>query len=103
MRTLFITSATLLLMAATAAKPVPKPVTKPVKLMPVKLPVGPGQALVQAKCSGCHQVSIVANKRQDADHWAATVDQMISRGAKVSDAEYDGVVDYLAKNFGVKK
>ncbi|MEY2927347.1 MAG: hypothetical protein RL367_1824 [Pseudomonadota bacterium] len=74
---------------------------KPAK--PVKLPKGPGQALVQAKCGGCHQLSVVAGKRQDADHWAATVDQMISRGAKVPDADYDVVVDYLAKNFGVKR
>jgi hypothetical protein len=28
---------------------------------------------------------------------------MIDRGAKVSDAEYDGVVDYLVKNFGTGK
>jgi mono/diheme cytochrome c family protein len=69
---------------------------------PAALPKGLGQALVQAKCSGCHALLMVTAKRKTADQWGQSVDNMIDRGAKVSDADYDVIVAYLAKNFGVK-
>ncbi len=92
-----LTIATVALALIATAQP------KAAKIKPVKLPKGAGQAIVQAKCSGCHLLNIAVSKRQDADQWAISVDQMISRGATVTDAEYDPLVDYLAKNFGPKK
>jgi mono/diheme cytochrome c family protein len=67
---------------------------------PASFPAGEGQAVVQANCAACHPPAIVASKRYDADKWAEVVDQMISKGAKVSDADYDVIVGYLAKNYG---
>jgi mono/diheme cytochrome c family protein len=69
--------------------------------MPPHLPTGAGQAEVQAACAACHPPAIVASKRYDADKWAEVVDQMIGKGAKVSDADYDVIVAYLARTYGV--
>ena len=65
-------------------------------------PEGPGVATVQAACAACHPAAVVASKRYSADKWAEVVDQMIGKGAKVSDADYDVIVGYLAKTYGEK-
>lgn len=72
------------------------------KVKAVKLPKGPGRDLVQAKCAVCHVLPVVVAKRKTEDQWAQSVDQMISRGAKVSDEEYEIIVAYMTKNYGVK-
>ncbi len=79
------------------------PPTKPVKVKPVKLPKGPGMELVQTKCSACHPLALVVAKPKTQDQWEATMDQMVSRGAKLTDPEYDLISAYLTKNFGPKK
>jgi hypothetical protein len=75
----------------------------PVKRVAAKFPPGPAMAKVSTACSGCHAPDIVLNARKSRAQWEKSVDMMIDRGAKVSDAEYDGVVDYLVKNFGTGK
>ena len=67
---------------------------------PTSFAPGEGQAKAQAACAACHPVAIVAGKRYDAEKWGAVVDQMIDKGAKVSDADYDIIVAYLAKAYG---
>ena len=67
---------------------------------PVTLPAGPGRELVQEKCSLCHELQQVVAPRKTVDEWAVTLDRMIANGAKVSDAEYDPVLNYLAAHFG---
>jgi competence ComEA-like helix-hairpin-helix protein len=64
------------------------------------LPPGEGQAIVQQKCAGCHALKVVTGKRAPRQQWSTIVDQMITRGADVSDDEIDTLLDYLAKNFG---
>ena len=81
----------LLLMAAPAAAQAPA------------FPAGEGQATVQAACAACHPPAIVASKHYSADKWAEVVDQMVGKGAKVSDADYDVIVNYLAKTYGEGK
>jgi mono/diheme cytochrome c family protein len=75
----------------------------PVKRVAAKFPAGPAMAKVSTACGGCHAPDIVLNARKSRAQWEKSVDMMIDRGAKVSDAEYDGVVDYLVKNFGTGK
>lgn len=75
----------------------------PVKRVAAKFPSGPAMAKVSAACGGCHAPDIVLNARKSRAQWEVSLDRMIDRGAKVSDAEYDGVVDYLVKNFGTGK
>ena len=64
-----------------------------------QLPAGPGQAEVQAICTQCHELARAIAPRQDKAGWQATVDKMITLGAKGSDKDFQVVVDYLAKNY----
>jgi mono/diheme cytochrome c family protein len=64
------------------------------------LPPGPGQRQVQASCAGCHPLSVITTKHYGAERWEQVVDRMTDRGARVTDADYDLIVTYLARNFG---
>jgi len=66
---------------------------------PGEFPPGTGQAEVQAACGPCHAITVVTSARKSATEWASTVDAMITRGAPVADADYDVIVEYLARNF----
>jgi hypothetical protein len=46
---------------------------------------------------------MVTGKRMTARQWGATVDQMIGKGAQVSEEEYGVIVAYLAKVYGVEQ
>ena len=63
------------------------------------LPDGPGKALVERECGSCHETSHVQGKRTRGE-WIDTVSAMMERGASLSSAEFDTVVDYLVKNYG---
>jgi hypothetical protein len=67
-----------------------------------EFPAGPGQAEVNAACAPCHAITVVTGARKSAAEWAGTVDAMITRGAPVADADYDVIVDYLARNFSAQ-
>jgi hypothetical protein len=67
------------------------------------LPPGEGKAIVERTCVSCHALKVVTAKRASKEQWATLVDQMISRGADLSDDEIGIVVDYLGKNFGPTK
>jgi competence ComEA-like helix-hairpin-helix protein len=64
------------------------------------LPPGESKGLVQQQCVGCHAIKVVTSKRASKPQWRTIVDQMVTRGAEVSDDDIPAVVDYLAKNFG---
>jgi competence protein ComEA len=61
-----------------------------------------GKAVVTRACAKCHGLASVLRERNTRGRWAAIVDDMISRGAEVSDPEFEKVVDYLAANLGPK-
>lgn len=64
-----------------------------------QLPDGPGKAETEKVCKKCHELSKVTSRHQDADSWGATLDKMVSQGAKATDAELGAIYDYLVKNF----
>ncbi|MEY2944157.1 MAG: hypothetical protein RLY97_2171 [Pseudomonadota bacterium] len=64
---------------------------------------GAGQAEAVAACAACHPATMVTSKHYSEDKWAEVVDQMIAKGAKVNDANYEVIVGYLARNYGVGK
>ena len=64
------------------------------------LPDGPGKAQVMKACTACHAITQVTEQRKSQAEWADTVDQMIARGAQVSDPDYTVIVQYLGKNLG---
>lgn len=64
------------------------------------LPPGAGKPIVERACAGCHSLDVVTSERGTTAHWAQTVNQMIGRGATLSDPEIDTVVKYLSTHFG---
>lgn len=68
---------------------------------PSLLPDGDGKALVERICAQCHSLDTVVRSRRTRPQWAAEIDKMIAKGAKLSDEDIDVVADYLATQFGV--
>ncbi len=68
-----------------------------------QLPDGPGKAETERLCSQCHDLARSISLRQDRAGWEATVDKMVSLGAKATDKETAAVIDYLAANFAAEE
>jgi len=64
------------------------------------LPPGDGRDLVSVACSQCHYLGTIAKIRDGAPGWRLFVSNMVLRGAQLTPAEVDKVVDYLALNLG---
>jgi competence protein ComEA len=64
-----------------------------------QLPDGAGKAEVQTICTQCHELARSIAPRQDKTGWQATVDKMITLGAKGSDKDFQTVVNYLSTNY----
>jgi mono/diheme cytochrome c family protein len=62
------------------------------------LPNAPGKDTVERICGGCHSPNMVLGHGMTREQWSNTVSQMIARGAKGTPAEFNEVIDYLAKN-----
>ena len=67
------------------------------------LPDGPGRDVMIRVCSQCHSPDLAANQELDKAGWKDLVDQMASKGATATDAEFDQIVGYLFTAFPVPK
>ena len=67
------------------------------------LPAGEGRELMIRVCGQCHSPDSAADQQLDAKGWKDLVNDMASKGADVTDAEVDQIVNYLAKAFPVSK
>jgi len=65
-----------------------------------KFPDGPGKDAVLKICGQCHAADVLIGVGKGREGWAATVDDMVAKGASGSDEEFQQIVDYLARNFG---
>ena len=63
-----------------------------------QLPDAPGRDTMRRVCSACHPAEVVLGKGMSREQWGGMVSNMISRGAKGSDADFAQIVDYLATN-----
>jgi competence protein ComEA len=63
------------------------------------LPDGPGKDQLVKICGLCHEPQRAASIRLTRDGWEATIGDMIARGAKGTDEDFQAILDYLAKNF----
>ena len=59
--------------------------------------------LVEKICVDCHGAENFVKLRKDKDGWEKVIGEMIEKGAKGTDEEFDKVVEYLVKNFGKDK
>jgi competence protein ComEA len=65
----------------------------------VQLPDDAGKAELVKVCGRCHEPQRAASVRLTREGWESTIDDMISRGAQGTDAEFQAVLDYLSKHF----
>jgi glyoxylase-like metal-dependent hydrolase (beta-lactamase superfamily II) len=62
----------------------------------------PGAQILEAGCTGCHNLARVQSKNLTSAEWQGIVDRMKGRGAEISDEDTSALVDYLAKAYGHK-
>lgn len=58
-----------------------------------------GEALVNERCSVCHDASRIKTTKKTPDEWRATVDMMVSKGARLNAEEKTEVVRYLSETY----
>jgi competence protein ComEA len=63
------------------------------------LPDGPGKDETVRACAPCHEARRAASVRLTRDGWAAVIDSMQKRGAKISDEEFPVILEYLSTHF----
>jgi hypothetical protein len=63
------------------------------------LPPGPGRALTERVCSGCHSPGIAAKEQLSPQKWLDLVRLMAAQGAVATDDELNQIAAYLAKSF----
>ena len=63
------------------------------------LPDGPGKDVTVRACAPCHEARRAASARLTREGWAAVIEGMRLRGAKVSDEEFPVILDYLTTHF----
>src|SRR5262245_12945952 len=65
---------------------------------PVSLPDGPGKEIVQASCTKCHALNLIANSGYGRDEWQTVFNSMVD----LPKDQASVLADYLAKNFPEK-
>ena len=64
------------------------------------LPEGEGKKLVSDKCSSCHGLDLVVEKKLGRDGWKEMLDKMAGYGVQLEEKEVPIALDYLTKYFG---
>ena len=59
-----------------------------------------GRALLEKACTKCHALATTTRQRNDKERWSMIVDNMVARGAELTDTEIEKLIDYLARNLG---
>jgi hypothetical protein len=67
------------------------------------LPPGPMQAKVKASCTQCHNTDRITEQHLTREEWSQKLEKMEGLGAVIPDADRNGMLTYLAKNFGPEK
>jgi competence ComEA-like helix-hairpin-helix protein len=65
------------------------------------LPDGEGRATYENVCGACHGADIVIGGQGTKARWQETVDAMRNRGAAGSDEDFETVLKYLSRYFGM--
>lgn len=61
---------------------------------------GPGEDVIEDNCQNCHGLDHITSAHHDAAGWQAIVNDMISRGASLTEDQEAQVVAYLAAHYG---
>lgn len=60
----------------------------------------PNALMFEDACSSCHAADLVEKEPRSKDAWTHLVDEMINKGAIVSDEDRPKLIDYLVKYWG---
>jgi competence protein ComEA len=63
------------------------------------LPDAPGKDQLIKVCGLCHEPQRAASIRLTREGWQATITDMVARGARGTDEEFQAVLDYLSTHF----
>jgi cytochrome c2 len=58
-----------------------------------------GKALVEQKCTRCHDLTRVEQAKKTTDEWKATVERMVGHGAQLNADEQKTVIEYLSEAY----
>ncbi len=73
------------------------PATQPPTQAPV---ISAAQNLFEFACSECHPLDWPTSKRMNLTKWQSKVNDMVARGASLTDEEAALVAEYLAETYG---
>jgi cytochrome c5 len=59
-----------------------------------------GDELLQTRCTLCHTLDRVQAAAKTQAEWEATVERMRGKGAELTDAEAQTLIQFLATNYG---
>ena len=68
--------------------------------VPEQAPDLDGEALLDARCSGCHSADRARQVTKTRDEWDQSVSRMIDKGAQLTEEEKTFLVDYLTDTYG---
>lgn len=66
-----------------------------------EMPNGPGKDVTVRTCTKCHSITNITGNHKDKDGWTATITKMVGYGATGTDDEFQAILDYVSKNYGV--
>lgn len=81
--------------ATPAAPPQAAPADHP------EMPDGPGKDVTLRTCTKCHSISNVTGQHKDKDGWTSTITKMVGYGATGTDDEFEAILTYVSKNYGL--
>jgi competence protein ComEA len=58
-----------------------------------------GKAILERTCTQCHSLDRITSASKTTDGWTSTVDRMIGKGAKLTDAEKTALIAYLSETY----
>lgn len=58
-----------------------------------------GKALVEERCTKCHDLGRVESAKKTAEEWKATVERMVAKGTQLNQEEQELVIKYLAETY----
>jgi len=63
------------------------------------MPDGPGKEEARKLCAGCHELAKSFSMKQDRAGWQLTMEKMVSYGLKISEKDFNIVLEYVVKNY----
>jgi len=94
---ILVVALTFIVLLSACAKQAATPTTAPVTSGSTA--TTDGQTLLETRCTTCHTVDKATSEGGNANQWTRIVNDMISKGAQLTDAEKAVLIDYLAATY----